>query len=408
MKEGINETGMTMDQVESLLSSILKKGGISLRATAPQDTPNVPKPEDIDTGDRTKILKGIKQVTFDKYQELTEEEREQYVFFVREDSGSTFGFVGIGNLKYTMVPEDIRGIDCGFFPTCEDDEGGEDDEDEDGEDEGTNYGDEYFTINVIDPGTLDYTPGASTLYYSMDDGENWNEFTTLDVDEVPKKILLKGNVEYAGWIGTFYSTNWAKFEVSGNIMSLLYGDDFIGRIDLPGDDIFKGLFENCEGIVNAENLVLPAEELTQRCYLNMFANCQYLEKGPVLPATVLADNCYQYMFVDCIRLIEAPELPATELADSCYWGMFYNCLSITTAPELPAETLVRYCYNSMFTGCVSLNYVKCLATNIEQDNATLDWMQNVRSTGTFVKDVSMNDWETGVDGIPAGWVVENV
>jgi hypothetical protein len=113
-----NETGVTMDYIEQLIRSGLRDSGVILRAPNSDDTPNVPRPEDVDTGDRKRLFKGIKQVTLDAYEALTEEERKQYVFFVREESGATFGFVGIGNLKYTMVPEDIRGIDCGFFPVC--------------------------------------------------------------------------------------------------------------------------------------------------------------------------------------------------------------------------------------------------------------------------------------------------
>ena len=62
----------------------------------------------------------------------------------------------------------------------------------------------------------------------------------------------------------------------------------------------------------------------------------------------------------------------------------------------------------MFYGCSSLNYIKCLATNPSDNSSyTLDWVVNVAQSGTFVKAASMNDWTTGVNGIPSNWTVED-
>ena len=113
------------------------------------------------------------------------------------------------------------------------------------------------------------------------------------------------------------------------------------------------------------------------------------------------------MFYGCTNLTTAPELPATTLAGYCYDGMFRDCTSLTTAPELPATTLVDYCYQYMFYGCTSLNYIKCLATDISATNCTLDWVNGVTSTGTFVKNANMSSWTTGVNGIPTNWTVQD-
>ena len=115
------------------------------------------------------------------------------------------------------------------------------------------------------------------------------------------------------------------------------------------------------------------------------------------------------MFNNCTSLTGAPQLPATTLALGCYGSMFHNCTSLTTAPELPATSLAYMCYYNMFNGCTSLNYIKCLATNISATDCTTSWVGGVASTGTFIKP-SSTDWssKSGNDGIPAGWVVENV
>ena len=85
--------------------------------------------------------------------------------------------------------------------------------------------------------------------------------------------------------------------------------------------------------------------------------------------------------------------------------MFSNCTSLTVAPELPAEILDSGCYSYMFYGCTKLKYIKCLATDISATNCTYNWVTNVAATGTFVKSLNMNEWTTGINGIPEGWTV---
>lgn len=124
-----------------------------------------------------------------------------------------------------------------------------------------------------------------------------------------------------------------------------------------------------------------------------------------LPVTTLASNCYSDMFNGCTSLTTAPELPATTLAYACYQYMFKKCTSLTKAPVLPATTLADNCYYYMFNGCTSLNYIKCLATDISARYCLNKWVENVASSGTFVKNASMTSWTTGVNGIPTGWTV---
>jgi hypothetical protein len=87
--------------------------------------------------------------------------------------------------------------------------------------------------------------------------------------------------------------------------------------------------------------------------------------------------------------------------------MFWGCTTLTTAPELPATTLAEGCYSNMFSGCSKLNYIKCLATDISATDCTKDWVDGVASEGTFIKHPDMNNWTTGVSGIPTGWTVED-
>ena len=220
----------------------------------------------------------------------------------------------------------------------------------------------YFTIEALEDG-LQVRLSINALSvnaceYSLD-GNTWNRLptaTNTPTVNTGEKIYFRGNLipdsSIGKGIGTF--TISKKCNVKGNVMSLLYGDDFIGKTDLTGKNYALDLlFYNCK-IVDASELILPATTLANQCYREMFRNCTGLTAAPKLPAITLADHCYYCMFSGCSSLITAPELPATTLAGSCYSRMFYNCTSLTTVSQLPATELVYGCYSEMFSGCSRL------------------------------------------------------
>ena len=271
------------------------------------------------------------------------------------------------------------------------------------------YSQYYLTFVAKESGTFQFT--NNSLDYSLDNGSTWTTLasnTPTPTVNAGDKILWKATLTpSSNGIGRFSSTG--QFDVEGNTMSLLYGDNFIGEDDLTGKDYaFYNLFSGCTGMTSAENLVLPATTLATSCYQQMFKGCTNLTTAPELSATTLAGYCYNSMFQGCTSLTTAPALPATTLVGGCYQGMFNSCTSLTTAPELNATTLAIYCYYYMFNGCTNLNYIKCLATNFKA-NSTTNWVGGVASSGTFVKAANMTSWTTGNNGIPNNWtVVDNV
>ena len=275
------------------------------------------------------------------------------------------------------------------------------------------YSEDYLTFVAKESGTFTFTPNNSNVIsYSTDSGKTWIEGNSVEVNN-GDKVMWKGTMtseseSYSG-VGTFSST--AEFDVQGNIMSLLFGDNYKGQLDLTGTSFaFSSLFYQNTKIINAKNLSLPATTLAEGCYYNMFNGCTSLTTAPELPAETLASSCYYYMFYGCTALTTAPELPATTLANSCYGYMFKGCTSLTIAPELPATTLTSNCYQGMFWGCTKLNYIKAMFTTTPSGSSpnyyTQNWVDGVASTGTFVKN-SAAQWDvSGVDGVPTGWTVE--
>ena len=233
----------------------------------------------------------------------------------------------------------------------------------------SDFSKEYLTFIVTSGGTIVWRKGGSnaqnlSISYSINN-RTWTTITASSTEGTAINVVAGDEVRFKG-TNSSYSKNGSyvfacRFAgtatccVCGNIMSLVYGDNFIGQNTLQSTGTFSGLFFSYSKMISDE------------------------EHKLVLPATTLTNDCYHHMF--------------------------YGCSNLTIAPELPAPTLKSMCYAEMFGGCSKLNYIKCLATNISADRCTYYWHNGVSQTGTFVKASSMETWTTGNKGIPTGWTV---
>ena len=267
---------------------------------------------------------------------------------------------------------------------------------------------EAGTIGMDHNGT-NATTTKPYISYSKD-GVNWIEwdYTNITVDS-GDFVYFKGvNNRISNSISDYSTfTSTGRFNASGNIMSLLYGDDYEGKFDLTGREYcFDKLFYDCYGLITAPEL--PATTLAGYCYSYMFYGCTSLKSAPELPATTLSSNCYDGMFWSCGKITTAPALPATKLSNSCYANMFRQC-RITSAPELPATKLASKCYENMFMFCGNLNYIKANFTTKPSTSYTKDWLYGVEETGTFVANTSAT-WTTSItrneSTVPAGWTIQ--
>ncbi len=313
------------------------------------------------------------------------------------------------------------------------------------------YNKEPLTFKILSGGTIGLHEtddlGGFSIQYSINNG-TWTEALasgtnfniTVSAGDivkfkgVPNKFQpLAFDWEDDGWSARRYFTNSenCKFEISGNLLSLYYPDDFMNpQQELTWEDgyayPFPYLFsEECTGLISAKNLILgyfesdfggyyrgythlfawcpnlkyPPKTLgaaegtvvcgnmfesctnlittpkftkaslnIAECFQNMFAGCTSLTSAPELPATTLSEACYRGMFYDCTSLTTAPELPATTLTAGCYSGMFQNCTNLIIPPVLSVTTLARGCYHSMFEGCTSLTTAPTLPATTLAEN----------------------------------------
>ena len=288
------------------------------------------------------------------------------------------------------------------------------------------YADEYFTIEILSAGSL-YVyyakpdVGENYVYYRKNH-TNWvaltgiTTFTSVTAGDIFEwKQYRPTSASQYGYVKFFDTSNFSRYKVYGNIMSLKDGDNFSSTSNFDNlteqTGFFQQFFFRNANLVSAENLILPATVLPASVYNEMFAECTSLVNTPELPATTLAEECYKSMFRGCTSLVNVPAaLPATALTRYCYGFMFKDCTSLVNAPELPATTLPNLCYSEMFEGCSRLEYIKCLATYIDTSysGGTYRWVRNVTSSsGTFVKKAGVS-WPSGSNGIPNGWTVVEI
>lgn len=287
----------------------------------------------------------------------------------------------------------------------------------------TDYSTQYLTFDISGPGVVAWTfRNASgdeqtehlTISYSMDSGTTWTPITsttsgsTISVQSGDKVMFKGNNGAYCSSDGYYYSSfsgTTAQFEVYGNLLSMVYGDDFANYTEIVSAFTFYSMFGYCSGLTSMEHLILPNNVL-ERSYSSFAIYCTSLTTPPVLPATTLADYCYSGMFTQS-GLATAPALPATTLMPNCYRNMFAYCTNLTTAPVLPATTLEAACYQTMFDRCSGLTSIQCMADSLDYYTSTYmsSWVRGVSSTGTFVKNPLVPTVIYGNSAFPSGWTV---
>lgn len=269
-----------------------------------------------------------------------------------------------------------------------------------------NHYNQYLTFRITSPGKIVwYASNAAfsglVINYSLDNGTTWTSIASsnnvnngFDV-AAGDVVIFKGENDYyarpttSTLLSSSYYTQFtnttAEYIAEGNMMSLIYGDNFAGNDNLPTNTThnFAAMFNGCTGMSNADNLILPAMTLNTCCYRNLFSGCK-LHTSPKLPATTLAKGCYVNMFINCYTLEEAPDLPAPTLVESCYEGMLY-----------------------MQSAAYNLRYIKCLARNKSASRCLTNFHNStyVSPTGVFVKYPGVSWVSGGTDGIPNGWTI---
>lgn len=305
------------------------------------------------------------------------------------------------------------------------------------------YSKEYFTIEALENGTMKAyinwysSRGNGNIYYSFnkstwtsifEHNENYQYYTNINVIK-NQKIYFKGDYLPNGNYncGGLKISNNFKFNVSGNILSLVYLDNF----------------QNQEYLIQQSNLITSSSNSNWNyCnweyngvryygnrgeqYMNIFGsmfkdNTNLISAGNlVFSMKQVCDSAFTSMFYGCTSLVDFPQFADDMICwKNPFTDMFNGCTSLKKVEKFSPIFAYRISNNGsnyyctrMFYGCTSLNYIKCLMNNpYESGTSELfnmdSWLYGVSQTGTFVKKYGIY-WPTGINGIPSGWTIKNV
>ena len=194
--------------------------------------------------------------------------------------------------------------------------------------------------------------GEINLQYSTD-GKTWTDWN--NAIESRRISLNKGSKLYVKGVNNTLSYRSSKYflfdsyeiglgntgalKVSGNIMSLIYGEDFEDKTVIASKFCFGKLFREAN-FISEIDLKLPATTLSASCYFQLLSMTYDVKKIKMtLPAVELVKNCYTQM-LDVSVTNEQIEIDVTILAENiptnvtCMADMFghdseYNTMSGT-------------------------------------------------------------------------------
>ena len=166
------------------------------------------------------------------------------------------------------------------------------------------------------------------LSYSADRGLHWNELNegnTVLINSGSTIYMrgIKGEREYNGDYTNIRFNNGGSVKLSGKINNMWSYDNPKAPLKAYcGESLFRGAVgEGVTGEIDARELTFPSDTLSEGCYFDMFLY-SHLTKAPrELPAMNLAKYCYAWMFA-YTEITKGPVLPASEMAERCYENMF--------------------------------------------------------------------------------------
>ena len=247
-----------------------------------------------------------------------------------------------------------------------------------------------FRIIALADGTITSSNIAS-LQYSLDEGENWQNYTTGIIVQNGDEVCFRANA--ANTVNSKKISSSANFAIAGDIVSLLIGAAYEEQPSpsIPNSYTFVNLFTDCTQLLDASGLVISMPSIPTSAFKSFFEGCTNLVAGPA-------------------------ELSSTTLGSTCYRNMFVGCSSLTSAPIIQSATThnksnnVGGWYQRMFFGCSSLQSIVFLDDVTYNSQDFTDWVNGVNANGTFyVSDTENNPFgaNRGNSAIPSNWTISN-
>lgn len=195
----------------------------------------------------------------------------------------------------------------------------------------------YLTMEALEAGTFTVSINANcsamAISYSLDNGATWvdnshvagtaSSYRTSSVS-AGDKVLWKctstdGSLSKAyGQVVQFTSTKTCK--VYGNILSLIYGDNFIGKNTVAdGFQTFRQNFAELK-VVDAEYLIIPVATMKQYVAIMMFNGNTDLVKGPAFVSDDIQAGALQQAFNGNTHLASLTIIADTVSSSQSSWA----------------------------------------------------------------------------------------
>lgn len=223
-----------------------------------------------------------------------------------------------------------------------------------------------YKLNNNDWVTNEYDKGI-TVIDLVDSSNNRLYYTAGDTIQ----IISLNNMFCIG--GPWENQSGMSYSISGNVMSTIWGDDYIyatpDKLPFPVTKKY-GPWENIEytqtnftnlcrsqnefSLIDASDLWLPTKKLPEGIFKEMFRSCVNLTVAPNIKAKYLPKNACNSMFNTCTSLTDMPLILAETVEEGALNEMFNGCSSLVNTTQLHVKKMTGPSMNFMFQNCTSL------------------------------------------------------
>lgn len=240
------------------------------------------------------------------------------------------------------------------------------------------------------------------LYYRRNMEDGWTEYPMTDgvgqiiylqnPDEYVQFCCMSSESQLQQYFENSYNGYYCRLQGNGNMVSFkgniqsllnysdtcyrycfcnLFGmDDVLQAIDqlyLPAQNLQEGcysqMFYQCSNLKYSMKC-LPAKEInSSNCYSNMFGWCTSLSTVPKIQVQFINQDCsgtFTYMFQSCQYLSDASNIqikPQYLPSDTCSF-MFQDCSQLIYGPKILSTELAWFACGSMFFNCINLSVMQ--------------------------------------------------
>ena len=272
---------------------------------------------------------------------------------------------------------------------------------------------QYMTIESLEDGTTVYLFKRTNpliernvnLEYSLDNGETWNTYTLPGTGEngesitinLGEKLLFKGdnpegfnecyyNNKYINNLA-YYFLGTGKYKVSGNVMSLIYKDNFIDKNNTPNKGCFSRLFQGNTALIEVYNLCLP--EPTNDGYEDycIFIGCTNLQK---VTLDYFPKSLQSFCYNSSNQTLEFNINDSKNVTDMRW--MFNQCTNLESIGDISNWDVSKVTtFSAMFELCSNLESIGDLSGWNVGSCTDMRWMFNQCSNLESIGDIS--NWD---------------